>query len=295
MKRIQHTSWKTGRSLLAAVGVALAAALGAGAGTAAAPKVASAPGLVVEQSGRIYVEGVEVARGNTPVWSPDGRRLAFVREGELFVSDPDGRQVRRLVGRSSQGRFVVLSPSWSPDGATIVFAAAPWGAGAIYTVSVADRTVRRLTHDREPWRGNYTPAYSPDGRLIAFSRSTDAFNTDIFLMRRNGTGLRRLTTSQGTETRLAEEHGPAWSPDGRTIVFVTNRSGKSFELWRIGVDGRGERALTNTPSPRADEDLPRFSPDGRRIVYTHDGRIAVMRADGTGVRELGLGVAADWR
>lgn len=87
-----------------------------------------------------------------------------------------------------------------------------------------------LTRSTKSWLGNYTPAYSPDGRLIAFARNTDAFNSDIFLMTTRGTIVKRLTHSVGTDATLGEEHGPAWSPDGRTLVYVSNRSGKSWEL-----------------------------------------------------------------
>ena len=86
--------------------------------------------------------------------------------------------------------------------------------------------------------------------------------------------VRRLTHSIGTGGKLGEEHGPAWSPDGRTLVYVSNRSGTSWDLYAIRVHGTGERRLTRTP--HADEDAPRFSRDGRRILYVRDGRNAAM-------------------
>jgi Tol biopolymer transport system component len=267
------------------------AALGAATAAAARPPLATAPGLVVSQSGGIYVEGRQIAKGTQPAWSPDGTRIAFERSGELFVIDADGSNSRRLTVRKAGYHRPAKSPAWSPDGRRIAFA----GTRDIFTVDLAGLKVTRLTHSERPWIVHNTPAYSPDGKRIAFSRSTDAFNSDIFVVNANGTKLRRLTTSRGTDSVLGEEHGPTWSPDGRTIVFVTNRTQKSFELWRVDVNGKNERAITDTPSPKYDEDLPRFSKDGKRLLYAHDGRIAVMNIDGTGVRELGLGTSADWR
>ena len=77
------------------VGIALAALAGGGAALAAAPPVADAPGLIVSQGGRIYVEGRAVGRGTEPAWSPDGRRIPYQRRGEINVADADGRHQPR--------------------------------------------------------------------------------------------------------------------------------------------------------------------------------------------------------
>lgn len=273
-----------------AVLVALAAAVAATTAAAAQAPVAKERGLVVSHGGRIYVEGEQVAKGSQAVWSPDGRRLAYHRFGEIFVSDADGRNERRLTRRAPGLHWPASSPAWSPDGKTIAFS----GTRDVLTVPATGGKVRNLTRSRESWRGNFTPSYSPDGRTIAFSRSTDAFNNDIFLMSADGKNLRRLTRSQGTHDTLGEEHGPSWSPDGRTIVFVSNRTGR-FELYAIGRDGRGERRITDTARRGYDEDMPRFSRTGKRLLYVHDGRVATVGTDGKGVRELGLGDAADWK
>jgi TolB protein len=244
--------------------------------------------VVVERAGRILVGGTPVARGSQPAVSPDGARIAFVRGGAIFVADVDGRNARRVTPAAPGPHRPAGSPAWSPDGTRIAFA----GGLDLYSVRVVDRAVRRLTRSPRPWLTNVTPAYSPDGGTIAFGRSTDAFNTDIFLIAADGTRLRRLTRTRGTHDTHGEETMPAWSPDGRTVVFVSNRDG-NFELYAIGADGRRERRLTRTPT--ADETGPRVSLDGSRLLYVRDGRVVTARADGTRPHVLGPGTGADWR
>jgi TolB protein len=246
--------------------------------------VAAMPGLAVSESGRIYVDGKPVARGTEPAWSRDGSRLAYVRGGALYVARADGSGEHRVVAPPAD------SPSWSPDGKRIVFST----GRDIVVVRLADGRRMRLAHGAKPYLLNVTPSYSPDGARIAFARSLDAYNTDIFVMRADGTQLRRVTRSPASDSTFGEEHGPAWSPDGRTLVYVSNRRGVSWELYRIDVNGGREQRLTNTPSRRYNENAPRFSRDGTEILYVHDGRVAVVRADGTDVRELGAGDSADW-
>lgn len=267
-----------GTSLVVAVVVADAAASGA----------AEVPGLIVARAGQLHVDARVLTRGFEPASSPDGRRIAFQRNGQIFVIDATGRNERRLTIRRPGLHWPASRPAWSPDGRRIAFS----GTRDLFTVTVASGRLTPLTQSVESWRGNVTPAYSPDGRTIAFARSTDAYNSDIFLMRASGGGLRRLTTSQGTHDSEGEESMPAWSPDGRTIVFVSNRDG-NFELYRIDADGRNERRLTTTP--RLDEESPRFSRDGGRLVFVRNGRVIVARADGRRARDLGAGSAADWR
>lgn len=142
-------------------------------------------------------------------WSPDGRRIAFVRNENIWVVRADGTASRRLIMRAGH-------PAWSPDGSSIAFVRPlrDDSTSAEIFVANADGTrQRRLTRNAH---GDTAPAWSPDGDRIAFARFGITIPSGIFVMRPNGTAVRRLT-------RCDQDCGPSWSPDGRSIAF--SRSG----------------------------------------------------------------------
>jgi TolB protein len=148
--------------------------------------------------------------------------------------------------------------------------------GDICTIDNDGSARRRLTHDK--WINSY-PAWSPDGRRIAFTGNLG--RNVIYVMNADGTGRRRLTPRRGSDAF------PAWSPDGRTIAFDNDASG---EIDLMSPDGTRRRRLT-----RQSASLPTWSPNSRRIAFVSgDGRkialtsgdIYVIEADGSGRRLL---------
>ena len=244
-----------------------------------------------------------------PVWSPDGRRIAFLRQGDrkhrgLYVINADGSGQRKLSDQASFG-----APDWSPDGRKIAFVSSrqgppscTWQRGCdteIYVMNVDGSGLRNLTrnpaHDSFLATGAQHSAWSPDGRTIVFvsdragCTSQTGCNTEIYVMNADGSGQRNLTRNP------APDDEPAWSPDGRTIVFVSNRHGPTWCSWKrchteiyvMNADGSGQRSLTR--NPRRD-DGPAWSPDGRAIAFLSDRdgnyEIYVMNADGSRQRNL---------
>jgi Tol biopolymer transport system component len=130
------------------------------------------------------------------------------------------------------------------------------------------------------------PAPSPDGAQIAFVVADyPAAQADIYVVARDGTGLRQLTD----DPTIDDE--PAWSPDGTRIAFRSFRSERDGEIWVMDADGSDQRNLT----PRAgtavvDFRRPAWSPDGSRIAYASteggDWGIWTMAADGSDRRQL---------
>ena len=181
----------------------------------------TADGLAVEP--RLIVDGVEGAIS----WSPEGDRLAFVRQspGDVWVVRTDGSQPTRLVG----GRWFHVA--WSPSGDALALAGAP-GAGSeieephgIYIVRQDGTGLRRLTASSETAEDagyDFFPSWSPDGRTIAFVRNSElddiTLESDLYMVGTEGSRLRRLTDLPGIDTV------PVWSPDGKRILFSSGRS-----------------------------------------------------------------------
>jgi Tol biopolymer transport system component len=148
--------------------------------------------------------------------------------------------------------------------------------------------VRRLTRLARRGYGSHSPAWSPDGRLIVFSSAgRTPENPELYSIRPDGSGLKRLTFTRGDAETLGDDGFPSWSPDGRTIVFTSNRTGEG-ELWTMRPDGSGQRLLAGLRG--RDDWAPRYSPDGARIAFESrrlaGSNVYAVRADGTGAKLL---------
>jgi len=170
-----------------------------------------------------------------PAWSPDGRRLVFEREGaggpSIWTMNVNGTRLHRLTRGALD-----TSPAWSPDGKTIAFARYT-GSGAIWLMDADGTNKRQLTTPRG--EGDDQPDWSPDGAWIAFSRETESSRHDIFVVRSDGTGLRRLTR------HARGNYMPAWSPNGRRIVFASGRLHPGLlDIYVMNADGKRQTRLT---------------------------------------------------
>ncbi|HET9371744.1 MAG TPA: DPP IV N-terminal domain-containing protein [Vicinamibacterales bacterium] len=149
------------------------------------------------------------------------------------------------------------APSWSPSGEQIVYYSEQSNGKADLFVMAADGTrARNLTNTPDADEGG--PAFSPDGRRIAYDTDRDG-NFEIYLMDADGMGRTRLTNHPGRDVSAS------WSPDGKTIVFMSDRDSRpEFDLYSMNADGSGVERLTRSGATNW---FPKFSPDGSRLAY----------------------------
>ena len=259
--------------------------------------------LAFKKGNDVYAIGADgsglrkIARGGAPSWSPDGSKLVLANRDWLHVVGGDGKDLRRLT---PAGRG--FGPAWSPDGKLIAFTSRRSGQFAVYATRPDGTGVRRLTRSVGRAEEATSPAWSPDAKWLAFvSNRGNVFNPEIYVSRLDGTGLRRLTHTVGGDAVLGDDDVPHWSPDGRRIVFSSNRT-RDGAIWIMRRDGSGERKLIDYRG--TDEWLPRFSPDGKRVSFTREygagpagwrREVWIANADGTGARKLTDGSDASWR
>ena len=209
----------------------------------------------------------------SPAWSPDGRYIAFSRYSErekgIFIIPALGGTERKLYspdwGFNAFGQVV-----WSPDGRFLAYQdrSSPARLG-IWLLSVEKLERRQLTWPPAQSLDDMVPAFSPDGRTLAFIRVSSGGVSDIYLVPVGGGEPSRLTLDN------LYIDGLAWIADGREIVFHVGRGG-DYGLWRISVTGGTPERL----AVGGDSDFsPPLSPQGNRLAVSRQrNRLAYVQS-----------------
>jgi TolB protein len=213
-----------------------------------------------------------------PMWSPDDKQLVFSRHRsgkiELVVMSADGGSEKTIT----TGKLPQYDACWSPDGTRLAFTHVPQsgtqGNLDVYVAKADGSEPAPFAGDKGKLSHEEYPAWSPDGKRIAFS-STFEGNQELYVAEIGSGDRQRLTNDPAFDAH------PAWSPDGKKIAFATSRWG-DFEIAVMDSDGGNLMRLTES---RGLDDYPVFSPNGKHLAFmsNRDGNfeIYVVNADGT--------------
>lgn len=220
--------------------------------------------------------------GMSPAWHPGGRFTAYM---ELPNSGHQVIVVRDLEGKDPDRRFtahgtVNITPTFSPDGSTLVFASGEDGSDLYAVDPFGLEKPHRITFGHETSTAG--PTFSPDGRKIAFT-SSRLGHAEVYITDADGTNPVPLTSSGISEQSYRSD--PDWSPDGRKVAFQSLVNGV-FQVMTINVRDQSVQALTS----EGRNEQPSWAPDSRHLVFTSNRsgvqQLFVLDAESSKTRQL---------
>jgi TolB protein len=215
---------------------------------------------------------------------PFDSQIAFLstrggRFKDVYIMEANGENVRRVTS----GNTLNLSPSWAPDGRSLVVTSYRNGNPDLFAVGLPRATWSKLSSLRGLNLGGH---WSPDGRRLAVTLEYDG-NPEIAILNADGSLLRRLTDHWGVDVSAS------WSPDGQQLVFCSDRSGAP-QIYIMGADGGSPRRLTTTGNYNTS---PSWAPKGDRVAYASriGGRFQIftVKTDGSDVHQVTSGAGTN--
>jgi len=246
-----------------------------------------------------------------PVLSPDGAKILFVENGDIYITNTDGSELNKITDTQNND-----DPSWTPDGSGILFTSTRLSnVSKIFLLDLATNNIEEIHTNQE---NIANPVFSPDGNKIAFASSVDESGYDIYIINKDGTDEKQITND------INLYYSPSWSPDGRHIVcssydmsefstpnqmlFIFQTSERIFVVPRdfqslkhlnssiklISVEDLNQQILIESDKNGYD---PCWSSDVNLIIFTSDmggnEDIYIMDPDGSNIRNLTNNEASD--
>jgi Tol biopolymer transport system component/predicted Ser/Thr protein kinase len=218
------------------------------------------------------------APDQAPSWSPDGSRLAFLRDNAIYLIPALGGVERKLLQFSS-GRLYSSPLSWSPDGRFLAFSGTEdASAPAIWIASTESGEHHRASTLPKGYYYDISPAFSPDGRTLGFVRARDTYSRAVILQDMNRDGTARGGQREATGYDKAFED-LTWQADGRGLIVTAKQGLEHFGLWRLNLAGALEPVSIDSETVR----WPSVSRTGRRLAYEkRHTDLNIYRMDGPG-------------
>jgi WD40 repeat protein len=213
-------------------------------------------------------------------FSPDGQKIAMTAQHQgkdvLYVIDVASGKRSKPFDLPLES---VAGPTWSPDGKRLIFSGSSGGITDLCLVNADGTGFRRLTRDRF---GDLQPQWSPDGRTVAFASDRDSASFDLLDF--SPWRITLLDIETGRTSVIPGQAGlnlnPQWSPDGRSIAYLSDRSGTA-NIYLYDLDANEHYQLTNVVGAVAA--LTEYSPaiswarDADKLAFTYfnDGQYTI--------------------
>jgi Tol biopolymer transport system component/serine/threonine protein kinase len=212
---------------------------------------------------QVTSDSSEAVVHTTPRWSPDGLKLAFRRietiKSDIVIVDLESQATSRITNDN----VLDMDPVWAPDASSLYFASSRGGGLNLWRVGVGSGS-KPTTQPQQLTTGagdDVAPTVAPDGKRLAFA--VRGINSDLWRLPVNPATGEPTGSPEAAIMTTRVESRAAWSPDGRTVAFNSDRLGE-MNIWLRGDSDSTDRQLTRGPGG---DYQPGWSPDGRNIVF----------------------------